>query len=269
MMTEEDYFTAWQEAVERHSGAIDPVDLAILGGSLSHGTSTKPEPAFIFIAGYQAAIRATFPEIVTNSWLAYAASEDRSEGKRKPGVTIKNDGLYGFKTWIAASKAVGKLIVKVGSGSESRYVLVSASPSKTTITHKESPRFLSQLSQGEAEFTGTEFTDLLDLTLVAKFADCEPYFIYVALLASLEAFGASSLASTSDQNIAGHAKKILQDHKGSINNLSALDNEVQTLLKSSEFEATGLLSNWGNDAKLFSMYSQGIQKRYTELSATK
>ncbi len=256
-MTEEEFFNAWQSHFETNA---DPADLAISAGRLC----TPPEPAFIFTAGYQAAIRATFTEIVSNQWFAYAASEDRSEGQRKPGVTIESDHLYGVKTWVAASKYVGELIVKVGSGEKSRFVKVSAHAPGVNITHKPAPRFLPKLSQGEAEFNGAEFAELQDLSLISGFADCESYYIYLALLASLSNYGSSANDDSAPPAFSQRANVILQTHKGSRHNLGKLDKAVQALLTSSEPDIVSLLSACGDDAKLFSMYSKGIQVRHGE-----
>ena len=257
-MTEEEYFTAWQTTFKDQPEITEPANLAISAGRLS----TNPDPALIFIAGYQAAIRATFKEFTSNHWLAYAASEDRSETNRKPAVTISNGRLHGFKTWIAASKLVGELIVKVGSGAEARYVRVSASTTGVNITHKPASRFLPKLSQGQAEFDGAEFKELQDLSLISGFADRESYYIYLAFLSALSTQNHSSKNLSDSSSLAKRANLILQTHKGTLNNLAKLDTSIQALLHSSNPEMTDLKSAWGDDGKLFMMYSKGIQARH-------
>ena len=91
-MNEQDYYALWQQTVT----ATDPFTMAQQGGSAA------AEPATIFIAGYQAAIRATFPELRDQLWYSFAVSEDRSETSTRPGVTLDTRRITGFKTWIAA-----------------------------------------------------------------------------------------------------------------------------------------------------------------------
>ena len=262
-MTEAEYFKAWKAEVKAHQGIAEPSELAVIGGKLCLNVN----PAFIFIAGYQAAIRATFTEVENHNWLAFAASEDRSEGERKPGVTIKGGGLYGVKTWIAASKLVEELVLKVGKGPSAKYVKVNTSDTQVSISHKPAPRFLPDLSQGEAQFNGAKFSTLHDLSRVPMFADCEPYYIYIALLSALSKYQSTSDASAESTRLAEKASQLLEEHSDTLNQLAKLDLAVQQLLSSTDLAASGLSSQWGSDAKLFSMYSKGIQARHGEPDA--
>jgi hypothetical protein len=268
-MNEAEYFKAWKAEVNKHKVLADPTELAMIGGKLC----LNANPSFIFIAGYQAAIRATFTEldsateVKNHNWLAYAASEDRSEGERKPGVTIQDGCLYGVKTWVAASKFVEELILKVGRGPSAKYVTVNASDSEISLSHKSAPRFLPDLSQGEAAFNGASFSTLSDLSRVPMFADCEPYYIYVALLSALSNYHPASDTSTAPTQLAKKASQLLTKYTDSLEQLAQLDQAVQQLLASPEFEASGLASQWGSDARLFSMYSKGVQTRHGEPDA--
>jgi len=258
-MDEQAYFTAWKSRFNEPHKIVEPTDLALWGGRLC----ATLEPAFIFCAGYQAAIRATFPELDSDGWLAYAASEDRSEQNPKPGVTVRANQLYGFKTWIAASRFVEDLVLKVGRGIDAQYVSVHSTNAGVTITHNPTPGFLPKLSQGIAEFKGANFSAINDLTRVPGFADSEPYFIYIALLSALSEHASAVADKSSGEIIAAEARKILQAHGDASAKLLELDSDVQKLLASSPFETSGLLSTWGSDARLFSMYSQGIRTRQT------
>ena len=262
-MNEEAYFKAWKAAVKKQKSAVNPSELAMLGGKLC----LNANPAFIFIAGYQAAIRATFADVDSLKWLAFAASEDRGDGERKPGVTIKNHCLYGVKTWIAASKFVQQLVLKIGKGPSAKYVKVDLPITEVSIFHKPTPTFLPELSQGEAEFNGASFSELQDLSRVPMFADCEPYYIYLALLSALSNYQTSTDTSGATRQFTEKAGQLLKEHRGAMKQLAKLDQAVQHLLSSPAFEASGLLSHWGSDARLFSMYSKGIQARYGETGA--
>ena len=130
------------------------------------------------------------------------------------------------------------------------------------ITHKPASRFLPKLSQGQAEFDGAEFKELQDLSLISGFADRESYYIYLAFLSALSTQNHSSKNLSDSSSLANRANLILQTHKGTLNNLAKLDKSIQALLHSSNPEMTDLKSAWGDDGKLFTMYSKGIQARH-------
>jgi hypothetical protein len=130
------------------------------------------------------------------------------------------------------------------------------------ITHKPASRFLPKLSQGQAEFDGAEFKELQDLRLISGFADRESYYIYLAFLSALSTQNHSSKNLSDSSSLAKRANLILQTHKGTLNNLAKLDTSIQALLHSSNPEMTDLKSAWGDDGKLFMMYSKGIQARH-------
>ena len=249
-MTESEYYALWTAASKKSSE--DPASLAILGGSLTN------EAAFIFIAGYQAAIRATFPELCQQyestskklGWLAYAASEDRNPENPKPGVSINNDKLSGFKTWIATSACVDQLVVKIGTGADAKYVLVEHPTPGLVITHKKNVRFLKLMSQGIAEFEAACFVPLTDLSLVKQFGWNEPYYIYLALLGSIQ-------ANLPDYKVI--VDRLIGEVLTGCLTLPELDLEIQTLLIQLEQQDITLGSHWLHDKKLFSMYSAGIQ----------
>ncbi|MFT7686283.1 MAG: hypothetical protein ACI9FB_001628 [Candidatus Azotimanducaceae bacterium] len=238
-MNETEYHAAWQ-AINKSQ---DARGLALEAGALT------TEPAFIFIAGYQAAIRASFPEVTQNLWLAYAASEDRNPVNPKPGVTINNNRLSGFKTWLAMSREVDQLIIKSGTGADARYLLVERENTGLNISHKENVKFLTLMSQGIAEFKAAEFTTLTELAFVKQFAKNEPLYIYLALLGSLK-HNHPALNSTS----------LLIEESGKLS-LSELDHKIQNVLEELALKSISLGTNWETDKQLFSMYSKGIQAR--------
>jgi hypothetical protein len=240
------YYDSWTEAVQTQPDVLnDPASLALLGGSLT------TEPAFIFIAGYQAAIRAAFPEVSERGWVAYAASEDRDKVNPKPGVVFRNDRLHGFKTWLAMSRCVDQIIVRVNLETP-RYVLTRPSAS-VSIYHKENVHFLSGMSQGIAEFVGSPFDELTDLTLVRRFSVYEPYYIYLAFLSSLDTNGVLA----SDNQTHSLVVELIEQHRTSSVNLIQLDTAIQQILTS----LPDIGRNWETDRNLFSMYSRGIQAR--------
>jgi hypothetical protein len=241
--SEQEFYKTWHKAFE--GGSHDPASMAILGGSLTM------EPAFLFLAGYQAAIRASFSHLDDLAWYAYAASEDRSANKPKPGLSISNNKLVGFKTWIASSEFADQLIVKIGTGIGAKYALVKRSNEGLLLSSREDTPFLSAMSQGIAEFQGVEFEYINDISKIKDFARNEPYYIYIAFLSSLRTFfPALEIQSNS----------VLTKLSGTTFDLPTLDLEVQSLLKQMVDKNITMGSNWRVDKKLLSMYSKFIQK---------
>ena len=78
---EADYCKAWRETV-LPNWPCKPVALAISGGRMAS------QFAQVFIAGYQAAIRATFPQIPFAGLATLAVSEDRNAIDPLPGVIV-------------------------------------------------------------------------------------------------------------------------------------------------------------------------------------
>lgn len=257
-MNESKYYEQWVSASQ--NTLDNPRALAIQTGKIS------PNPAFVFIAGYQAAIRATFAELKQGGWIAYAASEDRSSESPKPGVTHRDGCLFGFKTWVAASKQINTLVVKVGRGPEAFYAHLNnllASPNEDaldkrpeglTITTKTDPRFLPDISQGIVEFDQTPFKMIADVSRVKQFGTYEPYYIYVSFLASLIAH---------QPKLSETANEVLNAHPNS-ESLAEMDLAVQGLIEKLNAENWGYAlagDNWEIDQRLYTMYSPMIQKK--------
>ena len=259
-MNESQYYEQW---VSASLDCLDkPRELAIQTGKISCN------PAYVFIAGYQAAIRATFSELKQHGWIAYAASEDRSKESPKPGVTNHNGCLFGFKTWVAAADQINTLVVKVGQGPNAFYaeldhLLASQTddtldkrPNGLTLTMKQDQRFLPDMSQGIVEFNNTPFKKIDDVSRVKQFGSYEPYYIYVAFLASLNAHR-TDMAQTANDILASHPNA---------DNLPDMDLAVQNLIDRLNKENIGHAlagDQWEIDQRLYTMYSPLIQKKNT------
>ncbi len=173
-MDEADYYQAWRGHAE---GVEDATELAVAGGRIADQLS------WVFVAGYQAAIRATFTDAPEKGWGSFAVTEDRSG--ELPGVERGTDGcLYGHKTWIAASRHADWLIVKAGRGDEATYCFVETDEPGLILSHKDRPGMLPDLSQGQAKFEGCP-AQKIDATQVAGFGRTEARMIYIAFLASV------------------------------------------------------------------------------------
>ena len=240
VITEQAYYALWCETVDT---SAKPAKQAIQGGEIA------TEPAQMFVAGYQAAIRQTFPQLKSSGWISYAASEDRSE-QPKPGVTIEDQKLYGYKTWIATSEQVDLLVIKVGTGETAQYVTTDTNQQGVTITSKPKARFLTNMSQGEAHFDGATYKPIENTSRVAQFKFNEPYYIYLAFIAYLQR-NVSALRT--------QAASLIEIHAEDIKGLSVLDTEVQKLNNKLENLNIEIGDNWASDKRLFSMYSSTIQ----------
>ena len=86
--------------------------------------------AWVFVAGYQAALRRTFPAEVLHGWGAFAVSEDRRGDPPLPGVDYQQTKdefvISGHKTWVAAVSCVEHLIIKAGRGARALLQFTSA-----------------------------------------------------------------------------------------------------------------------------------------------
>ena len=238
-MNEQEFYEVWQRDVR----AIDPFDVAVEGGGLAEN------PGLIFIAGYQACIQATFPELDKKLWYSFAVSEDRSPDSERPGVTRDEFTITGFKTWIAAVNQVDVLVLKVGNGEEAVYGTVPARSTEVILSSKQEPGFLPDMSQGQAEFRGAELSLLKDPSGVANFGKSEPFYIYLAFLGRLITLQ-GPIARQAEEALA--AQRVTQD-------LVSLDSKVSAILEQMKSDDLQLGANWQTDRRLFSMYSKGIQ----------
>ncbi|MFT4633138.1 MAG: hypothetical protein ACJAXW_001633 [Candidatus Azotimanducaceae bacterium] len=238
MMNENDFYLRWCEVAADQ----EPSDMARLGGAIA------TSPGQIFVAGYQAAIRVTFPELQHSGWVCFAVTEDRKTDSPLPGVTLKDGNVSGFKTWIAAADSVDALVLKVGSGEAAAYGYVSAEDAGVVITLRTSG-FLADMSQGAAQLSNAAFTPLTDASRVHDFRHCEPLYIYQAFLAYLSAL---------DTGLGRRAADALNELNGDPD-LVRLDQTVSELLTMMDQAGVTLGDHWDIDRRLFTMYSKGIQ----------
>jgi hypothetical protein len=134
--------------------------------------------AFLFISGYQAAVRRTF-NLSNRTWTVLAISEDRNPGHPRPGLTESNGRVNGFKTWVASSRFAQDIIVSVDT---TRLFVANRNTLGLSLAHKDAPGFLGDMSQGIAQFKDVAISDLqalgeFDLKLFAK---REPLYLYFA-----------------------------------------------------------------------------------------
>ena len=168
--TPTDEQTALQNWTSATSAAKTPEEFARAGGAAA------TDFPWIFMAGYQAAIREVFQPGV-NGWLAYAATEDRND--TLPGLSISDGALYGSKTWVAGSDSVSHLVTTLRGDHGRRYFLVPRSGVRLERRPGDD-RFLGALSQGIAHFEGTRDHTELHPENVRAFASAEARYVHLA-----------------------------------------------------------------------------------------
>jgi len=246
-------------------GHLSPIESALLGGLLAN------QPSWVFIAGYQAALRAIFDDLPAEGWIAYAATEDASDPLNHPGTRIEEtpEGwrLFGYKSWVAQSRHLSHLIVTARRGGEERpnsSVLVSGTADGVSLSHREKPGFLANLSQGFAAFDGalTESPQAYPEESARNFGRTESRFVMLA--------GAGFMLNhTSDSALRDRMAGVALALAGTCKTpeigaqvMAAVDREFQALVAA--FDSAGLgaaVADWQADKRLLTMYSGRIQKR--------
>ncbi|MGE0623904.1 MAG: hypothetical protein AB7I04_10640 [Pseudomonadales bacterium] len=256
--TEADFLRHWRTTAD---GVVDEVELALSGGALADRF------AWVFMSGYQAAIRRCFPEFVPAGWTCLAVAEP----KDGPACTLVGDGpssrLNGQKSWIAGSDSVEHLVVSVGADAERRFVSVAADAPGVTLTNPRTPTFLRELSQGAARFEAVEVPDdriLSDPVRAQWFRGAEPLYVLLALNACLkrqaDALGEAQVSRLADTAIAvgGALPAQLGDKTRIVPGLDSLRSATTAVIESASrlrrrFPPS-LAESWEADALLFGMF---------------
>lgn len=261
---------AWHRVWHSHRlGHLPPIASALAGGLLSS------QPSWVFIAGYQAALRTIFGGLPADGWIAYAATEDAQDPVGHPGARIEETAegwrLFGYKSWVAQSKNLSHLIVTArrgGSEQPNCSVLVSGKADGVTLSHREKPRFLGNLSQGFAAFDGalTEAPEAYPEQSARNFGRTESRFVMLA--------GAGFMLNQAPDDT-------LRDRLVSVTlaladtcktpeigaqAMAAVDREFQALVAA--FDSAGLgaaVPDWAADKRLLTMYSERIQSRAAKI----
>ena len=236
------------------AGETDLALMAARGGALADRL------AWVFIAGYQSALRHTFGPICSG-WMAYAASEDRKQVPRLPGVSIERAGsdglLSGNKTWVACYRHVEQIIIKVGQGTKAQYFCVPRGAPGLTLTGNTG-RFLADMGQGTASLQQVLAGSPLDSAEVHQFRLREPLYIYLAFCAFAAVRGKGIVSPERCLETAIPIKGLLAEPVGA--GLAAADAAVQSLLDQLASEAAFQSGpDWEADQRLIRMYSPGLQ----------
>ena len=172
---------------QRGVSLLSPGELAFVGGGLAD------RPAWVFIAGYQAALRQCFPVFaaiaragasasespsnsVSNSagWGSYLVSEQRDATKRPTCLVTESAAgllLNGTKSWLASAAHLQWLIVKVQHGEHAHQLLVPVDRAGVQILGRRSGEFLPEMSVAGARFRDTSVNTIEDLATSQQYAD--------------------------------------------------------------------------------------------------
>jgi acyl-CoA dehydrogenase len=250
----------WQE---QKFGARAPADMALAAGAVADRL------AWVFVAGYQAAIRKVVPHLPDDGWAAFVATEHKAEANIYPPTTLRDGILEGCKSWVAQSRQVSHLLVTVNGGdgraSCGHLVHVDADQPGVNLSHREAPGFLADMSQGFARFEAVRIAPdrVYPGALARPFSQSEPVFVMLAGAAFLLARSAipgglgERLASLV---LALHALSTAEGVPAlTLERLDAI--WQQCLADYAGTEACRAQSDWAADGRLLGMYASGIKRR--------
>ena len=252
---------AYQQIWMRHVALQNDLGLmAVQGGLLADRL------AWVFVAGYQSALRRTFMDQTFSGWGAFAVSEDRRGDPPLPGVDYQQleDGFVvsGHKTWVATVNSVDHLVIKAGHGERALYFNLSRHTKGLDFSARNA-NFLGEMSQGSAHLVDVKLPAdaALDAGAVAQFGQREALYIYLAFLAYA---GRTWLRDSAQQDclrLIQRLQQALSEHSLPLAEIKALDLAVQGVLAAVGPTAGADNERWEKDQRLISMYSPGIQQR--------
>lgn len=251
------YLQCWLRNVASEQ---DPSSMAVQGGLVADRL------AWVFVAGYQAALRRTFPAEVLHGWGAFAVSEDRRGDPPLPGVDYQQTKdefvISGHKTWVAAVSCVEHLIIKAGRGARARYFNLPRQTQGLDFSVR-SANFLAEMSQGSAHLNAVTVADdaALDATQVAQFGAREALYIYLAFLAYAGQMWPQWVNREDCFVLIQRLDAALNAATLPLAEVKAIDTAVQQTLAAIGPGASADDSRWEQDQRLISMYSPGIQNR--------
>lgn len=254
---EDSYRELWLSRVAQQN---DLGLMAVQGGLLADRL------AWVFVAGYQAALRWTFPDQAYSGWAAFAVSEDRRGDPPLPGVDyqrLENGfAISGHKTWVAAVNSVEHLIIKAGAGERALYFNLPRSTKGLEFSSRPAS-FLGEMSQGSAHLSEVNLgiDAAVDARAVAQFGQREALYIYLAFLAYAGRTWLRGEAQDDCLRLIQRLDQALAESHLPKAEVKALDIAVQSILSAIAPKAGAANERWAKDQRLISMYSLGIQQR--------
>ncbi|WP_281017498.1 MULTISPECIES: acyl-CoA dehydrogenase family protein [unclassified Minwuia] len=264
--TEEAWRAAWDAA---GLSRATPVVQAVSGGLRADHLD------WVFASGYQAAMRHCFPELPAGGWAALAASEDRHEPEKHPGVMLTRDGdtwrVNGFKSWVAQSRHLDHLIITARAAGEEQEkprhaILLDSQAPGVTLSHRDKAGFLPRMSQGFAAMDNVAVPEAgrLGDNRLRPFVRAESAYVLLAGAAFLWAHVASSHAELADRlrQIVTGLDTCCQDPMQHPKEIARLDLQIQEIVKNvTQIPEIMQIPDWKSDQKVLSIYSEGLQRR--------
>ena len=252
-LDESDFHKTWSTHVDDR---MSPFEKAIYGGYCAD------EPGWVFVAGYQGAIAHTFADEQFAGWSAFAVSEDRSKADPKPGLSGNRTGdhieLSGYKTWVATSRHVKTLIVSFQCDDRTLFARVNADTPGVTLSHRDQPSMLPDLSQGIAAFDRLVVTNhtMVSSAHVSQFAAIEGFYVLVALLACVRRFHDQAGVDVEQIEemiaLATQLQSRLDDSEV-VNSFKLQSRDILRVISEHEL---GQMPKWQRDGKLLAAYAR-------------
>ncbi len=270
--TEHEWRQVW---MDHDLTGLGSLSVAVIGGALADRL------AWVFHAGYQGMMRHAFPFCPLNGWASYLVAEDKTGEYPGTVLTRSVDGatLSGFKSWVAGSEHVDHLIIRVADAGDDALVTVDRDDPGVTLSSRDKPGFLADLSQGFAAFENVRISDDQMFTsehLPEHFAQSEPHHVLSALNAcfvshTIRLKGDESIATESISSLELAQKLMAEDIPADEYLLGIADLDAATTETARRFEANVLVNDksmqerWRRDRGLVNMFSRGLQKRASRL----
>lgn len=260
-------------------GALAPTLSALHAGALAD------RPSWVFVAGYQAALRQVFPELPATGFAAFVATEDQQDPVTHPGTVLTSDGaegceLNGYKAWVAQSRTVEHLIVTAREGEhagpDGPVLWIRANADGVELTHREAPGFLGAMSQGFAAFdrVAVHGDQRFAPGRLRQFARTEAKFVLLAGAGYLLAHAVRRrevqpiVVDRLTANVLMCAE-VAAEVNVAAQTMGVVDREYQRAREAFESSLAGTLPvEYEADSRLLSMYSKRLQRR-AERSAEK
>ncbi|HSG91798.1 MAG TPA: hypothetical protein VLA56_21445 [Pseudomonadales bacterium] len=244
------------------NGNADTAELAARAGA------GADRLAWVFMSGYQGAVRACFPEFAGPGWSCFAAAEAKDAPPCVLAPAADGHRLHGSKSWVAGARSLARLVVSVGEGDARRFVCVARDAPGLVLSEPRAPSFLAELSQGAATFEDVAVGAdqlLADPVRAHWFRAAEPLHVLIALNACLGAqaasAGDSSLALTTVANVDLGAGLVPEIHdrvtvKAGLTELRARTTEVVRQFAEGPLAhaVPALGRSWETDARLLTMF---------------
>lgn len=203
--------------------------------------------SYVFIAGYQSALRLTFDGLAEDEWWCFAASEDRSG--ELPGVSKEAGKLNGTKTWVAASDHIDGAIVTA----DGECYGVRTGIDRVTVETYAPGSFLADMSTGKLTLDGVDAGD--PLLVKMNFGIAEP----MGLVASSLGYLLRESHRLGDKDLSDEARRLAP----ALDKVSDPGHLFETYCQVADLgKRAGQMAgtaDWADNGKLLSMYRRPLE----------